>query len=178
MTIAVSTTLQAIAYKTGMADSPVTSGVYTFLCAAPRFTPAAGAYGPAQTVTISTSTSGASINYTTNGTIADFDSRHVYSGPVSIAATATLQAIAYATGMLNSPVTSGVYTINGACATPTFNPAAGTFTTSTSVTISTSTGGATISLYHQRHHAELDRRHGVQQRGEHHRHLHAAGHRL
>ena len=64
------------------------------------------------------------------------------------------------------------------CATPTFSPAAGTFTTSTSVTISTTTGGASYSLYHQRHHAEFDRGHGVQQRGEHHRHLHAAGHRL
>ena len=138
------TTLQAIAYKTGMADSPVTSGAYTFLCAAPSFTPAAGAYGPAQSVTISTTTSGASIRYTTNGTTPSSTAGTLYSSPVSIAATATLQAIAYATGMLNSPVTSGVYTINGACATPTFNPAAGTFTTSTSVTISTSTGGATI----------------------------------
>ena len=33
-------------------------------------------------------------------------------------------------------------------------------------------------LYHGRHHADRERRHGVQQRGEHHRHQHAAGHRL
>ena len=44
--------------------------------------------------------------------------------------------------MTNSTVTSGIYTIQ--CATPTFNPAAGTFTTSTSVTISTTTSGASI----------------------------------
>ena len=63
---------------------------------------------------------------------------------MSISATCTLQAIAYETGLVEQHVTSGVYTINGACATPTFNPAAGTYTTSTSVTISTTTGGATI----------------------------------
>ena len=127
-----------------MADSPVASGAYTIQCAAPSFTPAAGSYGPTQTVTISTTTGGASIRYTTNGTTPSSTSGTVYSSPVSISATSTLQAIAYDTGMLNSNVSSGVYTINGACATPTFNPAAGTFTTSTSVSISSSTGGATI----------------------------------
>ena len=49
----------------------------------------------------------------------------MYSSPVSITATSTLQAIAYETGLTNSSVTSGVYTIQ--CATPTFNPAAGTY---------------------------------------------------
>ena len=122
------------------------------MCRANRFNPAAGAYGPAQSVTISTATSGASIRYTTNGTTPSSTVGTVYSSPVSISATSTLQAIAYETGLLNSPVTSGVYTINGPCATPTFSPAAGTYTTSTSVTISTTTGGATHPLYHQRHH--------------------------
>ena len=37
-------------------------------CATPTFNPVAGTYGSAQTVTISTTTGGASINYTTNGT--------------------------------------------------------------------------------------------------------------
>ena len=60
-------TLQAIAYETGMADSPVTSGIYTIQCAAPSFTPAAGSYGSAQSVTISTTTGGATIRYTTDG---------------------------------------------------------------------------------------------------------------
>ena len=142
--ISVDTTLKAIAYATGYADSAVSSGVYTIQCAAPSFTPAAGVYGPAQTVTISSTTSGASMRYTTDGTMPSSTSGTVYSSPVSISATSTLQAIAYETGMLNSSVTSGVYTINGACATPTFNPTAGTFTTSTSLTISTTTSGASI----------------------------------
>ena len=144
VSITASSTLQAIAYETGYSNSSVASGVYTIQCAAPTFNPAAGAYGPAQSVTISTTTSGASIRYTTNGTTPSSTVGTVYSSPVAISATSTLQAIAYETGLLNSTVTSGVYTINGACTTPTFNPAAGTFTTSTSVTISTTTGGATI----------------------------------
>ena len=154
-------TLQAIAYASGYTNSAVTSGVYTIngACATPTFNPAAGAYGPAQSVTISTTTGGESINYTTNGTIPSSTVGTVYSSPVSICATSTLQAIAYETGFTNSTVTSGVYTINGACATPTFSPAAGTLTTSTSVT-SPPPPVARRSGYHQRHHAELDRRYG------------------
>ena len=144
VSITANTTLQAIAYETGYTNSSVASGVYTIQCAAPTFNPAAGAYGPAQSVTISTTTGGASIRYTTNGTTPSSTVGTVYSSPVSISATSTLEAIAYETGLTNSTVITGVYTINGACATPTFNPAAGTFTTSTSVTISTTTGGATI----------------------------------
>ena len=137
-------TIQAIACLAGNPDSPITSGVYTIQCIAPTFTPAAGAYGPTQSVTINTTTGGAAIRYTTNGAIPSSTLGTVYSSPVNISATSTLQAIAYETGQVNSSVTSGVYTINGACAIPTFSPAASTFTTSTSVTISTTTGGATI----------------------------------
>ena len=138
------TTLQAIAYKSGLNNSSVASGVYTLQCAAPSFTPAAGPYGPAQSVTISTATSGATIRYTTNGTTPSSTVGTVYSSPVSITTTTTLQAIAYATNYANSSVTSGVFTINGACATPAFSPAAGTYTNSPTITISTTTNGASI----------------------------------
>ena len=82
----------------------VASGVYTIQCAAPTFSPAAGTYDSTQTVTISTTTGGATIRYTTNGTTPSSTVGTVYSSPVSISATATLQAIAYETGMANSPV--------------------------------------------------------------------------
>ena len=42
VSITATTTLQAIAYETGYADSAVASGVYTIQCATPTFTPAAG----------------------------------------------------------------------------------------------------------------------------------------
>ena len=91
--ISTNTTLQAIAYATGMADSPICSGVYTIQCAAPSFTPAAGSYGSAQTVTISTTTGGASIRYTTDGSTPTETAGTVYNSPVNISANTTLQAL-------------------------------------------------------------------------------------
>ena len=142
VSITATSTLQAIAYETGYSDSTVASGVYTIQCATPTFSPTAGTYTTSTAVTISTATGGATIRYTTNGTTPSSTVGTVYSSAVSITATSTLQAIAYETGLTNSTLASGVYTIQ--CATPTFNPAAGTFTTSTSVTISTATSGASI----------------------------------
>ncbi len=137
--ISVNTTLKAIAYLSGMADSPVTSGVYHIRCAAPTFNPPAGTYPSAQSVTITTTTSGATIRYTTDGSTPSESSGTVYSGAVPISVNTTLKAIAYLSGMADSPVTSGVYDIQ--CAAPTFTPAAGTYTAVQSVTI---TSGATI----------------------------------
>ena len=81
-------------------------------CATPTFTPAAGTYTAAQNVTISTTTSGASIRYTTDGTTPSDTVGTLYSSAVNISATTTLKAIAYKTGMANSAVVSGVYTID------------------------------------------------------------------
>ena len=65
----------------------------------------------AQTVTLSTTTSGATIRYTTDGSTPSETNGTVYSSPVVISATTTLQAIAYLSGMLDSTVASGVYRI-------------------------------------------------------------------
>ena len=81
MSISANTTLKAIAYESGMADSTVTSGVYTIQCAAPTFTPAAGTYTAAQSVTISTTTSGATIRYTTDGSTPERNRRHGLQQP-------------------------------------------------------------------------------------------------
>ena len=76
----------------------------------------------AQTVTISTTTNGATIRYTTDGSTPSEGAGTIYSAPVNITANTTLQAIAYLSAMTNSPLTSGVYTISNQCAAPTFNP--------------------------------------------------------
>jgi Malectin domain/Chitobiase/beta-hexosaminidase C-terminal domain/Fibronectin type III domain/DUF5010 C-terminal domain len=77
--------------------------------AAPSFSPAPGSYSSAQSVTISDTTAGASIFYTTDGSTPTTSST-AYTGPVSIATTTTLQAIANNSGG-SSSVTSGTYTI-------------------------------------------------------------------
>ncbi|MFT3784084.1 MAG: chitobiase/beta-hexosaminidase C-terminal domain-containing protein [Nibricoccus sp.] len=138
------TTLKAIALKSGSTTSTTASGTYTLTAATPTFSPAAGTYTSSQTVTIASATSGATIRYTVDGSTPTTTSP-VYSSPVAISATTTLKAIAYKSGYNASGTASGVYTINQpAAATPTFSPAAGTYTAAQTVTISSSTSGATI----------------------------------
>jgi hypothetical protein len=78
---------------------------------APTFAPGGGSYTSAQSVSISTSTTGASIRYTTDGSTPTSTTGTLYSGPVTISTTTTLKAIAYASGMTDSTVTSATYTI-------------------------------------------------------------------
>ena len=113
--------------------------------ATPTFSPAAGTYTSAQSVTISDTTSGAAIYYTTNGTTPTTSSTK-YSAPVSVGSTETIQAIAVASGYTNSAVASAAYTINipQTAATPTFSPAGGSYSSAQSVTISDTTTGAVI----------------------------------
>jgi unsaturated rhamnogalacturonyl hydrolase len=115
--------------------------------AAPTFNPGGGTFSSAQTVTISTTTSGASIRYTTDGSTPSETAGAIYSGPVSIGSTTTLKALAYESGFTDSTVTSATYTIStggGTVATPTFSPAGGTYTSAQTVKLSDSTSGATI----------------------------------
>jgi hypothetical protein len=113
--------------------------------ATPTFSPAAGAYTSAQTVTIADATAGAAIYYTTDGTTPSTAST-LYSGAIPVNSTETIKAIAVAGGFSNSAVASATYTITIAppAATPTISPAAGTYTAAQTVTISDTTGGATI----------------------------------
>ena len=147
VTVSSSETLYAVAGGTGYNDSPVVSASYVIQTSVstPTFSPAAGTYTSAQSVTISDATSNATIYYTTNGTTPTTSSTK-YTGPITVSSTETLKAIAVATGNTNSAVASAAYTINPlpSVSTPTFSPAAGTYTSAQSVTISDATSGATI----------------------------------
>jgi len=140
-------TVYATIYSVGYLitdDYSLSSQTVTQTAATPTFSPAAGTYSSAQTVTISDSTTGAKIYYTTNGTTPTTSSS-VYSSPLNISSTATVKAIAVASGYTNSAVASAAYTIGTPIvATPTFSPVAGTYTGAQSVTISDATTGATI----------------------------------
>jgi len=80
--------------------------------ATPTFSPAAGTYTAAQSVTISTTTSGASIRYTTDGSNPTSTTGTLYSSAITVSATTTIKAIAYKSGMTDSAVASATYTIN------------------------------------------------------------------
>ena len=145
--IASSETIEAIATASGYTNSAVGSAGYTIstpTAATPTFSPAAGSYSSAQSVTISDSTSGATIYYTTNGTTPTTSSTK-YTAAISVTSSETIEAIAAASGYNNSAVGSAAYTIGtSTAATPTFSPAAGTYSSAQLVTISDTTSGATI----------------------------------
>ncbi len=70
---------------------------------APTFTPSGGTYTTAQSVTISSATSGATIRYTTDGSAPTKTEGAVYAGPVAVSAPATIRAVAYSSGGAASP---------------------------------------------------------------------------
>src|ERR1035438_7007191 len=110
--------------------------------AAPTFSPSGGDYTTAQSVSLSSSTSGAGIRYTTDGSTPSDTVGTVYGGPLTVSATTTIKAVAYASGFTNSGVATSVYNI--LVATPSFSPGGGNYLTAQTVTIGTATAGAAI----------------------------------
>ncbi|MGE5701090.1 MAG: S-layer homology domain-containing protein, partial [Clostridia bacterium] len=98
--------------KSGMTDSMVMSESYTIKpqVATPTASPAGGAVAAGTTVALSTSTTGATIYYTTDGTTPTASS-NVYSGPITVNSAMTIKAIAVKAGMTDSTVMSERYTI-------------------------------------------------------------------
>jgi hypothetical protein len=86
--------------------------------ATPTFNPGGGKYTSVQTVTISTSTPGATIYFTTDGSTPTTLSS-VYSGPITVGASQTVKAFAVETGYTSSSVSSASYAIN--LPTPAFS---------------------------------------------------------
>ncbi|GMU65359.1 MAG: hypothetical protein AMXMBFR36_16330 [Acidobacteriota bacterium] len=114
---------------------------YAQKVATPTFNPVPGQYTTTKNVTIATSTSGATIRYTTDGS-EPTSSSTLYSGAVAVTASLELRAKAFKAGLADSNTASGTYTLK--VATPTFSPGTGTYLTSRSVAISCSVAGATI----------------------------------
>jgi hypothetical protein len=124
-----------------LSASTTVTATFILRVATPTFSPAAGTYNTPQSVSISDTTSGARIYYTTDGS-APTTSSTVYSGPVSVTRTTTLRAMATASGMADSAVASATYTLQAA--TPTFNPPSGTYVFPQFVSISDASPGVTI----------------------------------
>src|SRR5206468_7950053 len=109
--------------------------------ATPVLSPPAGTYTSSATVTTSDATAGATTYYTTDGSTPTTSSTP-YADPISVTSTQTIKAIATAPGYATSAMASAAYVVQ--VATPTFNPSAGTYAQSQSVTLSDATAGATI----------------------------------
>jgi alpha-tubulin suppressor-like RCC1 family protein len=136
-------TLKVRAWKSGMPPSNIEAATYTMTVATPSVSPAGGTYTAPQTVSISTTTAGTTLRYTTNGSNPDATSP-VYTPPLQISTTTQLRVVGFRDGWTNSGVRSATYTMNfGALAAPVISPSAGSYTSSVTVTIS-AFAGATI----------------------------------
>jgi hypothetical protein len=113
ITVSATETIQAVAVVSGYAPSTVISATYTIEtpAATPIFSPPSGIYSSAQTVAITSSTPGAAIYYTINGT-APSTSSTLYTGAITVSASETIQAIATASASLQSATASAIYIIN------------------------------------------------------------------
>ncbi len=76
--------------------------------ATPTFNPPGGVFTQPVNVTISTTTPGATIRYTTNGSTPNENST-LYTAPISVSANTTIKAIAYASGLDPSNVATAVF---------------------------------------------------------------------
>ena len=110
-TITAATTIKAIGIKDGLTDSEVATASYTIAepCATPTFSVAAGAYTVAKSVEITCATEGATIHYTTDGTVPT-SSSPTYSSALSVKSDKTIKAIAIKDGYANSNIAEASYT--------------------------------------------------------------------
>jgi hypothetical protein len=90
----------------------------TTTVAAPTFSPPGGTYSTAQTVTIGSATSGATIRYTVDGSTPTASSPQ-YTAPISVPGSRTVNAIALKSGSTTSAVSSATYTIGTQAGCPT-----------------------------------------------------------
>lgn len=114
--------------------------------AVPTYSPGPGAFSSPQSVTIATTTPGAMILYTLDGTNPNLGSL-LYTAPISVPVTVQFRAYALAPGYQPSDVGAGQYDIIVACgvvSAPVADPAAGTYWNDLPVSLQVTTSGATI----------------------------------
>jgi len=144
ISVSQSQTLKVSGWKTGPPTSVVVARTYELKAVTPTLSPSAGAYGSSQSVTMSTTTSGATLRYSTDGT-EPTGSSTAYSGAITVAETTVVKARAFKTGWTPSDSHHAGYAISaGTAATPTITPTGGAQTMPPVVSIATTTSGATI----------------------------------
>jgi Glycoside hydrolase family 44/Chitobiase/beta-hexosaminidase C-terminal domain len=117
----------------------------TQTAATPTFSPAGGSFTAPASVTISDTTSGATIYYTTNNTTPTTSSTK-FTSAIPVSATTTIQAIAAASGYNNSAVASATYLFQQS-QTISFPTIGGLVQAKTTIDLSaTASSGLTVSF--------------------------------
>jgi len=114
-------TLKAYAIKEGYPDSLTVSKIYSVKVPTPTFTPSAGPYSTAQSVSITCAISNATIHYTIDG-VEPTSSGTIYTAPFDVATTTTVKAIATLIDCTTSDTATTTYTINGISGLTISNP--------------------------------------------------------
>ncbi len=137
-------TLKVRSFKTGAPASEIASTTYTLKVVAPAFSPGSGSYSSAQSVALSTTTTSSTIRYTIDGSTPTTSSA-AYAGPVAVAGSMTMKALATRTGWVTSDAVAATYfvTLPGLAA-PTISPAAGTYPTQRVIAITAPDSDATV----------------------------------
>jgi len=143
LSISTNSNIQAIAQAPSYASSATAVANFAFGAATPVISPAAGTYLTTQSIKITTSTPGASIYYTNNGTTPTSGS-NLYTGPISVSTNETIEAVTVLSGLNNSPAASSAYVITPPAPAPSFSPAAGTYLKVETVSINCSNKSAVI----------------------------------
>jgi alpha-tubulin suppressor-like RCC1 family protein len=136
-----STTVTARAWKTGIPTSNAGSAAYELKVVMPSLTPGAGTYNTTQTVSMSTTTAGATIHFTTDGSEPSSDSP-AYSSPVAVDSVLTLKAKAFKAGWTTSDTRSAAYTMK--VGLPSLTPGGGNYGSVQQVVLGTVTSGALL----------------------------------
>ena len=150
--VSTNTTVKARAFLAGHNPSSIAIAQYYIVIPvldveAPTFSPAAGVYNEPKLVSISTTTAGASIRYTTDGSDPSETHGTLYTDPINVNSDTTIKAIAFKAGMNPSQVVSSAYVINIIVPTVSavsFSLPSGTYYLPQTLTLSTTTAGANI----------------------------------
>ena len=90
----------------------ITTGVNGIVMEAPTANPSAGAYTSVQNVVLSGGDGTASIHYTTNGSSANCATGNIYSAPIQVTSSLSINAISCYANNKPSPTISFAYVIN------------------------------------------------------------------
>ena len=105
-----SETLKAIAVATNDSQSAVATAAFGIAAAKPTFNVASGTYATPQMVTIMDATTGATIYFTSDGSMPGRTSA-IYTSPLTVSSTETIKALAAAPDYTTSPEGVASYTI-------------------------------------------------------------------
>jgi len=112
------------------------------IASAPTISAPSGTYTAGQKIILSDATPGAVLYYSLDGKTPTETTGNRYTGPATLQTSGTLKVVAYAPGYAPSTVSAANYHFEAA--KPTISPAAGSFKSPVTVTITAATPGATI----------------------------------